>query len=420
VIASRRFTSAVALGASVLFLVCWVVAHTGPLNDEQIVDIPVYERYGNLMEDGELPYRDFRLEYPPGALPVFVLPSLVTEDGDRREYREAFEGLMELFAIAGIGIAAILLQGLRATRRRVVWTLVGIAVFPLLLGSVALTRFDLWPAFVTVAALAAFVWERHRLGFALLGLGIAVKFYPGVLVPLALAYVWRRRGRREALVGAAIAAAVVLAVFLPFLVLSPDGVAHSIGRQLSRPLQIESLASAVFLVAHQVAGIDIEMRSSHGSQNLDGAGPAVAAALLTLAQLAVLVWIWLRRPGTAEELLRWSATAVVAFIALGKVLSPQFLIWLAPLVPLVGGRRGVRASVVLAVAMVLTQLWFPSRYWELAIEFDALASWLVLARDLALVGLLVVLATPPAAAPAAAFRGFARPGSARADAGLAP
>jgi hypothetical protein len=185
-------------------------------------------------------------------------------------------------------------------------------------------------------------------------------------------------------------------------------------------LQIESLASAVFLVAHQVAGIDIEMRSSHGSQNLDGAGPAVAAALLTLAQLAVLVWIWLRRPGTAEELLRWSATAVVAFIALGKVLSPQFLIWLAPLVPLVGGRRGVRASVVLAVAMVLTQLWFPSRYWELAIEFDALASWLVLARDLALVGLLVVLATPPAAAPAAAFRGFARPGSARADAGLAP
>ena len=58
--------------------------------------------------------------------------------------------------------------------------------------------------------------------------------------------------------------------------------------------------------------------------------------------------------------MRWSAAAVVAFVALGKVLSPQFLIWLAPLVPLVAGRRGLRASVLLVVALVLTQLWFPS------------------------------------------------------------
>ena len=40
---------------------------------------------------------------------------------------------------------------------------------------------------------------------------------------------------------------------------------------------------------------------------------------------------------------------------------------------------------------VLTQLWFPYRYWELALHFRALESWLVLARDLALVALLVVL-----------------------------
>jgi hypothetical protein len=113
--------------------------------------------------------------------------------------------------------------------------------------------------------------------------------------------------------------------------------------------------------------------------------------LFSLASLAVIVWIWLRRPGTADELVRWSAAALVAFVALGKVLSPQFLIWLVPVVPLVAGVRGLRASVLLAVALVLTQLWFPSRYWDLARELELLPSLLVLARDLVLVALLVVL-----------------------------
>jgi hypothetical protein len=250
------------------------------------------------------------------------------------------------------------------------------------------------PAALTVAALAAFVRSRDRLAFGVLGLSIAVKLYPGVLVPLALSYVWRRRGRHEALVCLGILSAVVAVAFLPFLALSPDGLAASVSRQLGRPLQIESLASGFLLVAHHVAGVDLEMRSSHGSQNLSGSGPAAAAVVLSLAQIAALAWIWSRRPATLDELLRWSAAAVVAFVALGKVVSPQFLIWLAPLVPLVAGRRGVRASAVLAAAMVLTQLWFPSRYWVLAMEFDALASWLVMARDLTLVALLALLVTP--------------------------
>jgi hypothetical protein len=74
------------------------------------------------------------------------------------------------------------------------------------------------------------------------------------------------------------------------------------------------------------------------------------------------------------------------------VISPQFLIWIAPVVPLVAGRRGLRASVLLAAALVTTQLWFPSRYWDLARELDGLPSSLVLVRDLLLVAVLVVLA----------------------------
>jgi hypothetical protein len=91
---------------------------------------------------------------------------------------------------------------------------------------------------------------------------------------------------------------------------------------------------------------------------------------------------------------RASAAAVCAFVAFGKVLSPQFLIWLVPLVVLVRGRRGLAAGVTMVLALVLTQLWFPFRYWPLALHFAAFPSWLVLVRDLTLILLFAVLLLP--------------------------
>ena len=93
-----------------------------------------------------------------------------------------------------------------------------------------------------------------------------------------------------------------------------------------------------------------------------------------------------------EALVSAAAAALCAFIAFGKVLSPQFMIWLIPVVPLVRGRRGLWASALLAVALVLTQIWFPFRYFRLALHFEAGLSWVLLARDLALVATTLVVA----------------------------
>jgi hypothetical protein len=185
-------------------------------------------------------------------------------------------------------------------------------------------------------------------------------------------------------------------IFLPFVVLAPGGVWHSVSVQLGRPLQVESLGAAVLLVAHHVFGFGLAGETSHGSQNVAGAAADALGIASTVVQIAVLVWIWVsfaRGPATGSAFVRASAAAVCAFVAFGKVLSPQFLIWLIPVVPLVRGRRGLWACALLLVALVLTQIWFPFRYFRLALDFETGLSWVLLARDLVLVALALLLAT---------------------------
>ncbi|HEV8602409.1 MAG TPA: hypothetical protein VGQ68_03335 [Gaiellaceae bacterium] len=386
--------SAVAAGlvAVVLFLVVWGVLHRGFFAHHPIVDTPVYERYGSAMDDGRVPYRDFSVEYPPGALPVFVLPAL--GDVDSETFRVRFEGLMVSLGEAMLVCVALALLAVGAGSARLLAALGFVALAPLALGPVVLSRFDLWPAALTAAALAALVAGRGRLGHAALGAAVAAKLYPAVLAPLALVYVWRRAGRREALVCGGILAGVVAAAFAPFVAVAPGGVWDGLWNQASRPLQIESLGSGFLLAAHHALGLDVTMRSSHGSQNLEGALPDALAVAQSAVQALTLVAIWVafaRGPADRERLFVAAAAALCAFVALGKVLSPQFLIWLIPVVPLVRGRRGLYASALLALALVLTQIWFPYRYWALALRFDELPSWLVLGRDLVLIALVAVL-----------------------------
>jgi uncharacterized membrane protein len=405
----RRAEVAVAAFAAVaLFVGTWTLLHVGFYRHRQILDTPVYQRYGNEIAHGKVPYRDFRLEYPPGALPMFALPGLVSRGGHDQDvkpgFRRTFETLMWICGAVALLAMAVVLRVVGGA----VWApLLFSALAPLALGSVILSRFDLWPAALAAVATAAIASGRVRSGHIFLGLGAAAKFYPAVLLPLGVAFAWRRRGRREALVCAGVTAAVAACVFLPFVVVSPAGVWHSISVQLGRPLQVESLGASLLLAAHHALGVGVSSETSHGSQNLAGTGADVVGAVSTGLQAIALVWIWVRfarGPATAAAFVGAAAAAVCAFVAFGKVLSPQFLIWLIPVVPLVRGRRGLWASALLLAAMVLTQVWFPSRYFRLALHFEAGLSWVLLARDVTLVALALLLAT-------SLRRGATHPGS---------
>ena len=123
---------------------------------------------------------------------------------------------------------------------------------------------------------------------------------------------------------------------------------------------------------------------------LHGSLPDAVATLATLVQLTAIVAVWIlyrRGPATGQRLVVAAAAAVTAFAAFGKVLSPQFLIWLIPLVPLAGG---FVAPGLLLAALGLTQAFFPDRYR--GVLDIGRETWLVLGRNLVLVALFAVLA----------------------------
>jgi uncharacterized membrane protein len=376
-------TAAAAL-AFVLVAAVWGVLHVGWYEHGQIIDYGEYQLYGDdIVHHDRLPYRDFPVEYPPAALPVFVIPSLF----ERFDYRRVFQILMFL-----CDVGLVLGVGVIAGRRAAVLA----AVAPLALGSVVLSRFDLWPAALAVLAVAALVRERLGISALLIGTAFAAKLWPVALVPVALVWLVRTRGSRAAAAWAGGALATAAAWFLPFIVLSPGGAAHSFHVQLARPLQLESLGSAILIGLHHAAGTTLHLTSSYGSQNLTGPGAHAAAIVTTIAELLALAAaciVFARGPATVERFVTSLAASIVALVAFGKVFSPQYMIWLIPFAVLVPRLRGAAASALLFAALVLTQLWFPSHYWALT-RFEAPQSGELLARDLCVVALFAVLAWP--------------------------
>lgn len=377
------------LAGVVAFLISCAVARGGFFSSVDPGDVGRYHDFAQQMQDGRIPYRDFYMEYPPGAIPAFLAPIPLTW---LAHYDLAFKFTVALAGVLLVAVCAVALRLLGAGRSRVLATYALVAAGPAALGAVELNRYDLWPALLCVLALAALVAGRPRLGFGGLAVGCVVKIFPLVVLPVAALYVFRSRGR-AALEGAVTTFAIVfLIVVLPFAALAPGGLWYSVYTQSIRHLQLESLGSSILLAADSLGLYSGKIvPGKPGSLDLSGGLPnalGVLTLVAFLAALAAVVVAYLRATEGKDTLVLGFAASVTAFVAFSKVISPQFLVWLIPLVPLVARRVGLAASGLLLGILILTQI---EVVYEHPLRAFGWPVWVLLARNILLVGLFLLL-----------------------------
>jgi Glycosyltransferase family 87 len=305
------------------------------------------------IKDGDLPYRDQEIEYPPLSIPVLIAPAYF--DDSTQGFIDGFMWEMLAFDLAIIVLIALALPG---DGRRVLSalgvytvglvTLSGVVLDRSLIdyGPLALDRFDLVPTLFVLAAVLARDRGRSATWSGLLSVGVAIKAFPLFLYPALL------RGERN-LRRAIIAGAVPLLLCATAVIVMGDEFGSAITYHTERTLQVESLGASAFELAHVLGASGVATGVGHGGFEISASGATAArwiSIVLGVAGYLWLTWAGWRSRATNFELVCALLAVLVVF---APVLSPQFLLWLLPISACAYGLR--KENLVLLAAILFTQ-----------------------------------------------------------------
>lgn len=302
-----------------LFLIYLLLNEKGPLGDVRYYLEGVYGTNPSDMT-----------EYPQvGTWPSVLLAWLTGYDFER--YAIGFTAMMLL---ADATFLALLLHHHRSTPGAYsagwFWVFFGTAA-----GHVFTWRLDLYPALL-VAGAGALLATRPRLASVLLAWATAAKLWPGVL---AAGLVGRATSRATwqrlvAFFGSLVALCIGVAAMT-----SVDRVLSPLTYQGERGLQIESLAATWFVYqAHHQPDVWTMGYAASKSFEITGPGVDTTIALSSIAMGAALAWIvgvalvhFLRGNWSPHSSLVFFIAAILLLIATNKVFSPQYIVWLGPI-----------------------------------------------------------------------------------------
>jgi hypothetical protein len=355
---------------------------------------PLYLESASKIMQSNLPYRDFFMEYPPFSFIFFLLPRIFT--ADYNTYGFVFQLEVLLSAIVGLFVINNIARrvGQPPWKLMIIYTIGILAVGPIMAG-----RFDMFPAIMVLLSVYLFWLDKHEAAWGILALATMTKIYPAIIAPLFLISYIRNRQFRLMRRGIIVFALVSLIVLLPFLVLSPNGLWSFFTYHANRGLQVESIYSSVLLLGYKIGCVNVCSVFNFGSWNIEGPVAntiaAISTGLMLLAMLMIYLFFYkMNKPGKADifQLGSFSFLAIITTLVTSKVLSPEYLIWLIPFLPLIA-RKSKVAVVMFAVAGGLSYLLFnPIMYIQLVAFFTNAVIILAL-RNFLLIAIAIAAAT---------------------------
>ena len=342
------------------------------------------------IKDGDLPYRDQRIEYPPLSVPVLIAPAYF--DDSTQGFVDGFMWEMLAFDLAIILLIALALpgEGGRVLSALGVYTVGLVALSGVVLdrsmidyGPLALDRFDLVPTLFVLAAVLARDRGRSATWSGLLSIGVAIKAFPLFVYPALL------RGERN-LRRVIVAGAIPLLACAAAVIVLGDEFGSAISYHTERTLQVESLGASVFEVAHVLGASGVSTGVGHGGFEISASAATAArwvSVVIGAAGYLWLVWAGWRSKATNFELV---AALLAVLVVFAPVLSPQFLLWLLPVSACAYGLG--RQNLVLLAAIVLTQI--ELQHYDGVDALNGNFVWPLAARNLLLIVYLVMVAAP--------------------------
>jgi hypothetical protein len=280
--------------------------------------------FGEGLVRGAVPYLGHPVEYPVGiGMSMQAAAWLARTAGGPQSRAAAFYyftvALLSVFFVVTVFATA----RLAGARRRDVLL---VALCPAVILS-AFTNWDLIAVGLAMAGLAAWAARRPVLAGVLIGAATATKFYPVLFFGPLLLLCWRAGRLRQFAAALAGGAACWLVMNLPFIIAAPSGWARFYAFS-----QIRGASWGTLWLFFQEVHVPLAGTLQVGTQNLMS-GALFGACCIGIAVLALAAP---RRPRLPQLLF----LVVAAFVLTGKVWSPQYVVWLAPLAVLARPRWG--------------------------------------------------------------------------------
>jgi hypothetical protein len=259
-------------------------------------------------------------------------------------------------------------------------------------------RFDIIPSLLTLLAVICAGRKKWGWAFSYLALATLFKIYPVLLLPpffLALQmemkgnwYAWRR----WCPLGAFLLVCVVETSIS--LLFSAVGTLAPLSYFSYRPVQVESFAASILWVLSLIGINPLSHLFTFGSLNVNSPFSYPVSLLTTILLIVGLFCTYWLQWRSKIDLVTATLLSLLIMMVTSKVFSPQYLIWVVPLVAYIGGRSRWYLLVWGLIGLLTT--WIYPYIYDMVGNIDAVPALflfypVVTLRNLLLLGFILFL-----------------------------